>query len=331
MITNNSTHLNDDAILNVALNVLTIEAQALMDLTRTLDINFVNAVRTMLACKGRVVVSGMGKSGHIARKLAATFASTGTPAFFMHPGEAAHGDLGMITADDVVLALSYSGKSDELMAILPAVKRHNTKLIAMTGNPESPMAKLSDVHLLVKVEKEACPLNLAPTASTTASLALGDALAVALLELRGFSADDFARSHPAGALGRRLLTYVANVMRLGDDIPAVSSGASLTDALLMMSQKRMGMTAVVDEAHKVLGVLTDGDVRRLFEKGVDVRTLRIDDVMHPNPHTIASDVLAVSAVEMMQTHRINQLLVVDQDHALVGALNVHDLFAAGVM
>lgn len=199
MITNNSTHLNDDAILNVALNVLTIEAQALMDLTRTLDINFVNAVRTMLACKGRVVVSGMGKSGHIARKLAATFASTGTPSFFMHPGEAAHGDLGMITADDVVLALSYSGKSDELMAILPAVKRHNTKLIAMTGNPESPMAKLSDVHLLVQVEKEACPLNLAPTASTTASLALGDALAVALLELRGFSADDFARSHPAGA------------------------------------------------------------------------------------------------------------------------------------
>lgn len=331
MITNNSTHLNDDAILNVALNVLTIEAQALMDLTRTLDINFVNAVRTMLACKGRVVVSGMGKSGHIARKLAATFASTGTPSFFMHPGEAAHGDLGMITADDVVLALSYSGKSDELMAILPAVKRHNTKLIAMTGNPESPMAKLSDVHLLVQVEKEACPLNLAPTASTTASLALGDALAVALLELRGFSADDFASSHPAGALGRRLLTYVANVMRLGDDIPAVSSGASLTDALLMMSQKRMGMTAVVDEARKVLGVLTDGDVRRLFEKGVDVRTLRIDDVMHPNPHTIASDVLAVSAVEMMQTHRINQLLVVDQDHTLVGALNVHDLFAAGVM
>ena len=331
MITNNPTHLNDDAILNVALNVLTIEAQALMDLTRTLDASFAQATRLMLACQGRVVVSGMGKSGHIARKLAATFASTGTPAFFMHPGEAAHGDLGMITADDVVLALSYSGKSDELMAILPAVKRHNTKLIAMTGNPESPMAKLSDVHLLVKVEKEACPLNLAPTASTTASLALGDALAVALLELRGFSADDFARSHPAGALGRRLLTYVAHVMRSGDDVPVVHSGTSLTDALMMMSQKRMGMTAVTDHAHKVLGVLTDGDVRRLFEKGVDVRTLTIDEVMHVQPWTISEDVLAVSAVEMMQTHRINQLLVVNSDQTLVGALNVHDLFAAGVM
>ncbi|WP_133620801.1 KpsF/GutQ family sugar-phosphate isomerase [Hydromonas duriensis] len=331
MITNKPSLLNDDDILNAAHKVLNIEAQALMNLTHTLDTQFVRAVRMLFACKGRVVVSGMGKSGHIARKIAATLASTGTPAFFMHPGEAAHGDLGMITQDDVVLALSYSGKSEELLAILPAVKRHHTQLITMTGHADSPMAKLSDVHLMIKVEKEACPLNLAPTASTTASLALGDALAIALLELRGFNEKDFARSHPGGALGRRLLTYVSDVMRVGEQIPSVTSGTSLTAALLEISNKRMGMTAVVDTSNKVLGVLTDGDVRRLFEKGVDVRTLSIDEVMHINPRTIAADVLAVSAVEMMDSHRINQLLVTNENNTLIGALNIHDLLAAGVM
>lgn len=331
MITNKSPLLNDDSVLNTAKRVLNIEAQTLTDLMNRLDENFVKAARMMFDCKGRVVVTGMGKSGHIARKIAATLASTGTPAFFVHPGEAAHGDLGMITADDVVLALSYSGKTDELLAILPAVKRHRTKLISMSGNEESPMADLSDVHLCVKVEKEACPLNLAPTASTTACIALGDALAVALLEMRGFGEDDFARSHPGGALGRRLLTFVNNIMRVDDNVPFVKSGASLTNALVKMSEKRMGMTAIVDDAHKVLGVLTDGDVRRLFEKGVDVRSLSINDVMHANPRTIKSDVLAVSAVDLMQTHQITHLLVVDDDNTLVGALNIHDLFAAGVM
>jgi len=331
MITNNPPVLNDTAILNIARDVLDIESTALSELKTQLDENFVHAVRTILSCKGRLVVSGMGKSGHIARKIAATFASTGTPSFFVHPGEASHGDLGMITEDDVMLALSNSGKSDELLAILPVLKRHGTRLIAMTGDLASPMAKLADVHLLVKVNKEACPMNLAPTASTTAALALGDALAVALLKLRGFNEEDFARSHPGGALGKRLLTYVRDIMRTGNDIPAVVQGSSLTTALLEISRKRMGMTAVVDETQKVLGILTDGDVRRLFEKAVDVRTLAIDDAMHRSPHTISPDVLAVSAVQLLDTHHINQVLVTDEQGILLGALNVHDLFAAKVM
>jgi arabinose-5-phosphate isomerase len=331
MITNNPSVLNDAAILNIARDVLDIESIALSELKAQLDENFVHAVRTILSCKGRLVVSGMGKSGHIARKIAATFASTGTPSFFVHPGEASHGDLGMIMQDDVMLALSNSGKSDELLAILPVLKRHGTRLIAMTGDSASPMAQLADVHLLVKVSKEACPMNLAPTASTTAALALGDALAVALLKLRGFNEEDFARSHPGGALGKRLLTYVRDVMRTKGDIPMVNYGSSLTAALLEISRKRMGMTVVVDDAQKILGILTDGDVRRLFEKGVDVRTLLVDDVMKRSPHTISPDVLAVSAVQLLDTHQINQILVTDEQSVLIGALNVHDLFAAKVM
>ena len=331
MITKKPSPLSDDDILKLARDVLNIEARALTEMVAHLDAQFAVAVRTLLGCKGRVVVSGMGKSGHIGRKIAATFASTGTPSFFVHPGEASHGDLGMIMADDVVLALSNSGKSDELLAILPVIKRHGTQLIAMTSDAQSPMAQLADVHLLVKVAQEACPLNLAPTASTTAALALGDALAVALLEVRGFNEHDFARSHPGGALGKKLLTYVEQVMRVGDAIPQVISGTALTTALVEMSKKGMGMVAVVDHNQLVLGVLTDGDVRRLFEKNIDVRTLSIDAVMSANPRTVAPDVLAVSAVDVLQTHQIAQLLVVDDERRLVGALNIHDLFAAQVM
>ena len=318
-------------ILDAAREVLHLEATALIDQAAHLDESFIKAIDLILHCKGRVVVSGMGKSGHVARKIAATFASTGTPAFFVHPGEASHGDLGMITADDVVLALSNSGKSDELLAILPIIKRSGTKLITMTGNLDSEMAKLADAHLLVFVKREACPLNLAPTASTTAALALGDALAVVLLKIRGFNEEDFARSHPGGTLGKRLLTYVRDVMRTGENIPAVSTGASLIDALAEITRKSLGMTAIVDADKHVLGVLTDGDIRRLLEKGVDVRGLAVDEVMSKTPYTISADVLAVSAVELLQRHHISQILVVNADHQLTGALNVHDLFAAKVM
>ena len=318
-------------ILDAAREVLHLEATALIDQAAHLDESFIKAIDLILHCKGRVVVSGMGKSGHVARKIAATFASTGTPAFFVHPGEASHGDLGMITADDVVLALSNSGKSDELLAILPIIKRSGTKLITMTGNLDSEMAKLADAHLLVFVKREACPLNLAPTASTTAALALGDALAVVLLKIRGFNEEDFARSHPGGTLGKRLLTYVRDVMRTDENIPAVSTGASLIDALAEITRKSLGMTAIVDADKHVLGVLTDGDIRRLLEKGVDVRGLAVDEVMSKTPYTISADVLAVSAVELLQRHHISQILVVNADHQLTGALNVHDLFAAKVM
>ena len=323
--------MHPDEILNAARDVLHIESSALTDLSAHLDVSFVKAIELIMACTGRVVVSGMGKSGHIGRKSAATLASTGTPAFFVHPGEASHGDLGMITPDDVMLALSNSGKSDELLAILPLVKRSGAKLITVTGDMDSPMALLADAHILVSVKLEACPLNLAPTASTTAALALGDALAVVLLKIRGFNEEDFARSHPGGALGKKLLTYVSDVMRTGERIPVVQSGASLTDSLLEISKKQLGMVAVVDSTYKVLGVLTDGDVRRLFEKGVDVRTLSVGEVMSPNPRTISQDVLAVSAVELMRRHHINQVLVVDEAQKLIGALNIHDLFAAKVV
>ena len=318
-------------ILDAAREVLHLEATALIDQAAHLDESFIHAIELILHCKGRVVVSGMGKSGHIARKIAATLASTGTPAFFVHPGEASHGDLGMITPDDVVLALSNSGKSDELLAILPIVKRSGTKLITMTGNMDSEMAKLADAQLQVYIKREACPLNLAPTASTTAALALGDALAVVLLKIRGFNEEDFARSHPGGTLGKRLLTYVRDVMRTGEQIPSVSTGASLIDALAEITRKSLGMTAIVDADNHVLGVLTDGDIRRLLEKGVDVRGLTVNEVMSKTPYTISADVLAVSAVELLQRHHINQILVVNADHQLTGALNVHDLFAAKVM
>ena len=277
------------------------------------------------------MVSGMGKSGHIGCKIAATFASTGTPAFFMHPAEASHGDLGMITTDDVVVALSNSGESDELLAIVPLLKRMGAKLISITGNAKSTLARQADVHLDASVSREACPLGLSPTASTTATLALGDALAVALLEQRGFSSEDFARSHPGGALGRRLLVHVADIMRVGDAVPRVPIEASLPQGLLEMSRKGLGMTAIVDDAGKPVGIFTDGDLRRAFEHGVNAATATMREVMHTGPQRIAPEQLAVDAVELMEQHKINALLVVDEQGTLVGALNMHDLLLAKVV
>ncbi|AOK30627.1 arabinose-5-phosphate isomerase [Burkholderia singularis] len=323
--------INDDRALALARDVLDIEANAVRALADQLNGDFVSAVGFLLNCRGRVVVSGIGKSGHIARKIAATLASTGTPAFFVHPAEASHGDLGMVTADDVFIAISYSGESAELVAILPVVKRLGAKLIALTGRPASSLAKLADVHLNAAVAKEACPLNLAPTASTTAALALGDALAVAVLDARGFGPDDFARSHPGGALGRRLLTYVRDVMRTGDEMPLVTLDATLSDALFQITAKRMGMTAVVDGQGRVAGIFTDGDLRRVLERDGDFRRLPIADVMTRHPRTIAPNHLAVEAVELMERHRINQMLVVDETGVLVGALNMHDLFSKKVI
>jgi arabinose-5-phosphate isomerase len=277
------------------------------------------------------VVSGIGKSGHIARKIASTLASTGTPAFFVHPAEASHGDLGMVQREDVFIALSYSGESTELLTIVPMLKREGAKLIAITGNAQSSLAREADVHLDAWVAQEACPLNLAPTASTTAALALGDALAVALLDARGFSADDFARSHPGGTLGRRLLTHVRDAMRTGNDVPSVPDSASFSDALLEMSKKRMGMTAVVDSRQRVLGVFTDGDLRRTLERVGDIRGVPIADVMTRNPRSIGPEQLAAEAVQIMEACKVNQLLVVDGEEKLVGALNMHDLFRAKVI
>ena len=318
-------------LLALARQVLHIEAGAVNTLADRLDESFAAAVALVLASRGRVVVSGMGKSGHVARKIAATLASTGTPAYFVHPAEASHGGLGMIAHDDVVLALSNSGESAELTAILPLIKRRGAKLIAMTGNTASTLAQEADVHLYAGVDKEACPLNLAPTASTTAALALGDALAVALLDARGFSADDFARTHPGGSLGRRLLVHVRDVMHTGDALPSVNAGAPLKEALLEMTHKGLGMTAVVDAAGRVAGVFTDGDLRRALERTLDIHTTGISQLMTKNPKTIAADRLAVEAVDRMQTHHINGLLVVDDTHKLVGALNMHDLLKAGVV
>jgi arabinose-5-phosphate isomerase len=323
--------INGDRALALARDVLDIEADAVRSLRDHLDDAFLEAIDFILGCRGRVVVSGIGKSGHIARKLAATLASTGTPAFFVHPAEASHGDLGMVTADDVFIGMSNSGESEELVAILPLVKRLGAKMIAMTGRPGSSLARIADVHLYCGVEKEACPMNLAPTASTTAALALGDALAVAVLEARGFGADDFARSHPGGALGRRLLTYVRDVMRTGDQVPKVLSDATVRDALFQLTAKRMGMTAIVDENERVKGIFTDGDLRRVLERDGDFRALSIDSVMTHGPRTIGPDRLAVEAVELMERHRINQMLVVDEAGKLIGALNMHDLFSKKVI
>lgn len=323
--------INDDRALALARDVLDIEADAVRALRDQLDGGFVQAVALLLGCRGRVVVSGIGKSGHIARKIAATLASTGTPAFFVHPAEASHGDLGMVTSDDVFIGISYSGESEELVAILPLVKRIGAKLIAITGRAGSSLGTLADVNLNAAVSKEACPLNLAPTASTTAALALGDALAVAVLDARGFGSEDFARSHPGGALGRRLLTYVRDVMRSGDDVPSVGLNATLSDALFQITAKRLGMTAVIDADGKVAGIFTDGDLRRVLARDGDFRTLPITEVMTRDPRTIAPDHLAVEAVELMERHRINQMLVVDADGALIGALNMHDLFSKKVI
>jgi arabinose-5-phosphate isomerase len=310
---------------------LDIEAQALIGLKSRLDSRFSQAVEMMLNVKGRVVVTGMGKSGHIGSKIAATLASTGTPAMFVHPGEASHGDLGMIKAVDVVLAISNSGESDELVSILPVLKRQGVPLIAMTGGMNSALAKHAHVVLDSSVDKEACPLNLAPTASTTAQLALGDALAVALLDARGFKAEDFARSHPGGSLGRRLLTHVEDVMRKGDQVPYVLPDASFTDLMREMSQKGLGASAIVDEHHKILGVFTDGDLRRLIEKGVDLRALHAKEVMHVNPRTVQHDALAVEAAELMEQFQITSVLVVNESGALCGALNSNDLMRAKVI
>ncbi len=312
--------------------VFEIEGQALAAVAARLDGAFTAACQLMLSAKGRVVCTGMGKSGHVARKIAATLASTGTPAFYVHPGEAAHGDLGMVTDADVVLALSYSGESDEILLLLPVLRRQGNKLVAMTGRPQSSMAREADVHLDVSVPAEACPLDLAPTASTTASLAMGDALAVALLEARGFTADDFARSHPAGALGRRLLLHIADIMHAGDEVPRVGADATLSEALVEMSRKRLGMTAVVDGDGRLLGLYTDGDLRRsLDDADVDLRTTRIDQVMTRAPRTISADALAVEAAQLMEAHKISGLLVVDAHQRVVGALNIHDLLRARVV
>ena len=317
----------------LARTTLQIESDAIVALHARLatDDSVGRAVAMLLQCKGRVVVSGIGKSGHIARKIAATLASTGTPALFVHPAEAAHGDLGMVTSDDAFIAISYSGESSELMAIMPVVKRMGGVLISMTGKPNSSLAQLADVHLDISVEKEACPLNLAPTASTTVTLALGDAIAVALLDLRGFKEEEFARSHPGGALGRRLLTHVHDVMRSGERVPKVPVDASLLQALEEMTKKGMGMTAVVDADERPVGVFTDGDLRRMFERVQDFTQVAIRDVMHAQPRSIAPERLAVDAVAVMEQFRINQMLVVDGDGKLVGALHIHDLTQAKVI
>jgi arabinose-5-phosphate isomerase len=325
--------VDDDASLAASgRRVFEIEARGLEAVAERIDGEFSRACRLMMACTGRVVCLGMGKSGHVARKIAATLASTGTPAFYVHPGEAGHGDLGMITDADVVVALSYSGESDEILMLLPVLKRQGNPLIAMTGRPQSSLAREADVHLDVAVPAEACPLDLAPTASTTASMAMGDALAVALLDARQFTADDFARSHPAGALGRRLLLHIADVMHAGDDVPRIAGDASLAEALVEMSRKRLGMTAVVDADGALLGLYTDGDLRRtLADPAIDVRSARIADVMTRTPVTIGADALAVEAARLMETRQINALVVVDAAQRVVGALNIHDLLRARVV
>ena len=327
--------LNQERVLKLADDTLRIEAQELEALRRRLQEedaeHFAASVSLLLSCKGRVVISGIGKSGHIARKIAATMASTGTPAMFVHPAEAMHGDLGMITKDDVFIGISYSGEATEILAIAPIIKRMGTRFIAMTGNPASNMAKVADIHLNLHVAREACPLNLAPTASTTVTIALGDALAVATLDAKGFHEEDFARSHPGGALGRRLLTHVSDVMRKGDDVPVVQTGTKLFDALFEITKKGMAMTAVVDADGKAVGVFTDGDLRRLIEKQWDLKSLIIDEVMTRNPRTIAPERMAVEAVSIMEQYRINQVLVTDSEGRLTGALHIHDLTVAKVI
>ena len=317
--------------LELGREVLNIEAAAVQALSQRLDEHFLHALNLILSCHGRVIVSGMGKSGHIARKIAATMSSTGTPAYFVHPGEASHGDLGMITSEDVIIAISYSGEGQELMAIVPTIKRQGAKLISLTGNSASSLAKVADVHLNAAVDKEACPMNLAPTASTTAALALGDALAVALLDAKGFGAQDFARSHPGGSLGRRLLTHVHDIMRSGERLPMVNVDATLGEAILEISKKGVGMTAIVDASQHVVGIYTDGDLRRTLQKKLDFNTTLVRDVMSANPRCISPDSLAAEAVQTMEQYNISQILVVDESQKLVGALNMHDLLHAKVI
>ena len=321
----------DSSLVDLGRQALAVEIDGLRAQVPRLGWEFARACRICLTCRGRIAVTGMGKSGHIGGKIAATLASTGTPAFFMHPGEASHGDIGMITRDDAVLALSNSGETDEILTLVPAIKRLGVPLIAFTGNSTSTLARVATVHLDIGVPAEACPLNLAPTASTTAALAVGDALAVALLKARGFTEEDFARYHPSGALGRRLLLHVKDVMRTGAEIPKVAPDAPLAEGLMEVTRKGLGMTAVVDDANRVLGVFTDGDLRRALDRAVDLHATRMEQVMTRNAKAVRPDTLAAEAVLLMETHRITSLVVVDPDDVLVGALNVHDLLRAGVV
>ena len=318
-------------LIKSAQRTIRLELEAIEELLPRIDSNFVRACELILTSKGRVVVVGMGKSGHIGNKIAATLASTGTTAFFVHPAEASHGDMGMITRDDVVLALSNSGSTAEIITLLPLIKRLGITLISMTGNPDSALAKAAEVNLDARVSQEACPLNLAPTSSTTASLVLGDALAIALLEARGFTAEDFAFSHPGGALGRRLLLKVENVMHAGASLPSVQRGTSLRDALLEMTQKGLGMTVVTETDGRLAGIFTDGDLRRTLDRGIDVRQSKIDDVMTVHGKTARAEMLAAEALKIMEDHKISGLVVVDNDDRPIGALNMHDLLRAGVM
>lgn len=330
--TANQHAINADAIVQSARTVIATEAATIRALEPRIGPEFVEACRLIMGCAGRVVVTGMGKSGHVARKIAATLASTGTPAFFVHPGEASHGDLGMILPQDVVLALSNSGETDEVLFILPVIKRQGIPLIAITGNAHSSLADQANVHLDASIAAEACPLGLAPTASTTAALVMGDALAIALLEARGFTSEDFARSHPAGSLGRRLLLHISDVMHTGEGIPAVPPNASLTQALMEMTRKHLGMTAVVDADHRLLGVFTDGDLRRaLDDDDLDLRGATVAELMTRGPKTIGADKLAIEAAQLMEKHQIHALLVVNDQQQVVGALNIHDLLRARVV
>lgn len=323
--------MDSTALKSLARAVISTEATAIASLESRIDDTFVAACEIILASRGRVVVLGMGKSGHIASKIAATLASTGTPAFFVHPAEASHGDLGMITSDDVVLVLSNSGETDEVKQIIPLLKRLGVSIVAMTGKPTSTLATHATVNLNVEVATEACPLGLAPTSSTTAALVMGDALAVSLLEKRGFTAEDFARSHPAGQLGRRLLLHISDIMHSGDEMPVVSESASLSEAIMEMTRKRLGMVAITDNDMTVLGVYTDGDLRRTLEQALDLHNTLIGEVMTRNGRSILSTALAVEAVELLQKHKVQGLLVVDEQSRLQGVLNFHDLFQAGVV
>jgi len=323
--------VNPKTAIRQAQQVFAIEKQAIIDLQQRIGADFVSAVEMILNGRGHVVVIGMGKSGHIADKVSATLASTGTPAFFVHPGEASHGDLGMITSNDIVLAMSNSGETEEVLAILPVLKRMGVPLISMTGKPASTLAKNSDIHIDVSVNEEACPLGLAPTASTTATLVMGDALAITLLESRGFTKEDFARSHPAGSLGKRLLLGISDVMNSGDDVPKVKTDTKFSEALLVMTEKALGMVAVVDNEDRVCGVFTDGDLRRSLPSIEHFKDQEIGEFMSPNPITIYADKMAVEAAQLMETHKIHSLLVVDADERLSGALNIHNLLRAGVI
>ena len=324
--------MSDTRLQRLGRAVLEVEARAISDLIPRIDAGFSRACQFMLQCEGRVVVTGMGKSGHIGSKIAATLASTGTPAFFVHPGEASHGDLGMLTSSDVVLALSNSGETSELLTILPLIKRLHVPLITLTGNPDSSLARAADINIDVSIAQEACPLGLAPTSSTTASLAMGDALAVSLLEARGFTADDFARTHPGGRLGRRLLLLIGDLMHTGDEIPRVLAEMPLSEALVEMSNKRLGFVVVVDRHGTIEGIFTDGDLRRVLQQNrIELRSTPIGDVMSRGCTTVSPDILAAEALQVMEANKINALPVVDSDNRLIGAFNMHDLLHAGVV